>query len=515
MAKIHKQLIHLEAVGLIKLVQTHPELEYLFRHALVQEVAYNSLLIEDRKKLHRKTGQVIEETYPNRLDELAATVAHHFTLAEDVEKAIHYLYRAGGYATKISAHNEAIEHFTKALVLLESLSDSSQYAERELKLQIVLGQTLIVIKGSGAPEVEYAFSRAYELCQQAGDSSQLFEVLWGLCTIHAIRGEISGKARTLAEQLLEVAQELQDPTRLIGTYILLGTISFWAGELTSGQALFEKGLALYDPQQSAHLSSRYGFDPATLFQRSLALIKWLLGYPERSLEHIRAGLNLAQELAHPFSIAGVLAQASILYHFRREEQACREWAEEAITLSTKHGFAAWKQHATMNRGWALTELGQEEEGIEQIRQGLDALHSTGARAGAEGLHTSQLAKAYLKIGHVTEALMVVEKTLIEIEKIGERYMEVEMYRLKGELLEMQGASEEEVEQQFHRAIDIARRQQAKSWELRATVSLCRLWQRQGKTEEAREMLAEIYNWFTEGFDTVDLKEAKTLLEELS
>jgi predicted ATPase len=249
-------------------------------------------------------------------------------------------------------------------------------------------------------------------------------------------------------------------------------------------------------------------------RRYAAWTKWFLGYPDQALELIRETLTLAQKHGHPFTIAGAQAIAGFIQLHRREVRAVKERAEELIALSTEHGFLLWKLSGTIFRGWTLVERGQQEEGIEQIRQGLDAWNATGAYAGDSPYH-SLLAEAHLRMGQVTEGLAVLDKALAKVEETGERYMEAEYHRLKGELLLMGGADAGEVERQFLQAIDTARQQGARSLELRATVSLSRLWQAQSRKKEARQMLAGIYDWFSEGFDTVDLKEAKALLEALA
>jgi adenylate cyclase len=289
----------------------------------------------------------------------------------------------------------------------------------------------------------------------------------------------------------------------------------YGGKLAQAQTHFEQALALYQPQQSADLIARsgHGGDPGVLAQRLLGLTKWLQGYPEQALVLVRQALTLAEEIDHPFSIAGVLGITCELHYYRREGLAVMVWAEEMLNLTTKHGFVLWKTAATMYRGWALVEQKQADEGIEQIRQGLNASYATGARSNVVSL--TLLVDAQLRRGQVAEGLAILEQSLNAVEQTGERYPKAEFFRLKGELLSRWGADDGEVEQQFFKAIDIARQQGARSWELRATMSLCRLWQAQGKKEAARQMLSEIYGWFTEGFDTVDLKEAQVLLGELT
>jgi predicted ATPase/DNA-binding XRE family transcriptional regulator len=487
---------------------------YRFRHILFQRYVYNSLDAAERAYLHEAVGSALEQLYEGQTEEVAVQLAHHFQLAGSVAKAARYLRLAGERAVRLSAHEEAIPHFTKALGLLEAFPDPLQQAQEELSLQTALGHALIVAKGSAAPEVERAFARARELCQQVGKTPQLFQVLWGLHTYYLVRGKIHPTARDLAEQLLHLAQGLQDPALLIAAQYALGSTLFWLGDHVPAQAHLEQGMALHNLHETASLIPLYGQDPGVMCRRYAAWTKWFLGYPEQALELIRETLTLAQELGHPFTIAGAQAIACHIQLHRREVEAVKERAEELITLSTERGFLLWKLTGAMMRGWALVEQRQQEEGVEQIRHGLDAWNATGAYGG-DTPHLSLLVEAHLRMGQVAEGLAVLERALAKVEETGERYMEPEYHRLKGELLLRRGTDESEAERQFLKAIDTAHRQSAKSLELRATVSLCRLWQAQGKIEEARQRLAEIYSWFTEGFDTPDLKEARAFLDALA
>jgi predicted ATPase/transcriptional regulator with XRE-family HTH domain len=487
--------------------------QYRFRHILFQRYLYTSLDDVERAYLHETVGTVLEELYQGQTGEVAGQLARHFEAAGLTEKAIGYLRQAGERAVRLSAHEDAVALFIRALRLLDTFPDPSQHSQQELDLQIALGYALIVLKGSAAPEVGRAFARARELSYQLEETPQLFHLLWGLWTFWLVRGEIQSTARELAEQCLQMAQRLRDPTLLLGAYQALGTTSLMGGDLVPAQAHLEQMITLYDPQQSDALVSLYGQDLGVFCLRYIGWVKWLLGYPEQALAQSDQALTLAQRIAHPFSLAGALAFDIFIQYSCREEQAVEERAEECITLSTKHGFALWKLKGMMFRGWTLTQRGRLEEGVEQMRQGLADYYATGARSLV--LLPLLLIEAHLRMGQVAEGLAELEKTFSAIEKTGEGTIEAELFRLKGELLRMGGVNEGEVEACFHQAIKIARRQSAKSWELRATMSLCRLWQAQGRKEEARQMLADIYDWFTEGFDTADLKEAKALLQTLT
>jgi predicted ATPase len=363
-----------------------------------------------------------------------------------------------------------------------------------------------------------------------GETPQLFPVLWGLWMFHTTRGELQ-TTRELGEQLLSLAQSVQDPALLLQAHHALGNTSFWLGEVASAQAHLEQSIALYDPQQHRSHAFLYGgHDPGACCRSFAALTLWLLGYPDQALKRSQEALTLARALSHPHSLAHALSLAAKFHQFRREGQAAQGRAEAAITLSTEQGFPLWLAWGTIQRGWALAEQGQGEEGIAQIHQGIAAIQATGAEF-QRTYFLALLAEAYGKRGQAEEGLTVLAEALGVVDKNEERYYEAELYRLKGTLtLQSKVQSpkskvyipqsafrnpQSEAEECFWKAIEIARRQSAKSLELRATVSLARLWQRQGKQKEAHDILAEIYSWFTEGFDAKDLQEAKAMLDELS
>ena len=389
-----------------------------------------------------------------------------------------------------------------------------------------------------SPEVKATYTRARELCQQVGETRQLFPVLFGLRTFHQVRGEFL-TARELGEQLLGLAQREQDPALLMEAYRALGSTLFHLGEFGAAQAHLEQGLTLYDAQRHhSHVFLYGGIEPGVFGLSYAALVLWHLGYPDQALQKSEAARTLAQELSHPFSLAAARVYAAMSHQLRRERALTQEWAEAGITLAREHGFPVWLGQGTVLQGWALAEQGQSEEGITQIRQGLATRQAVGAGI-FQSYYLALLAEAYGKAGQAEEGLAALAEALTVVDKSGERFYEAELYRLKGQLtletsLEESRTSpkqssqvsshkpqvpntqwQAEAEACFQKAIEIAQRQQAKSLELRAAMSLARLWQQQDKREEARQLLADIYGWFTEGFDTPDLQEAKTLLEELN
>jgi predicted ATPase len=383
-----------------------------------------------------------------------------------------------------------------------------------LALQTTLGPALLAIKGYAAPEVGEVYARARELCQQAGNTPQLFPTLYGLYYFHVIRAEFR-LAREQAEQLLRLAQHRQDPSLLLVAHQALAGALFHLGELTLARAHLEQGMALYDAQQHHALAFRYGIDLGVYFLAYAARPLWLLGFPDQAHTTIREALRLAHQLVHPFSLAFTLHWAATTHQLRREAMAAQEQAEVSMAFSGEQGFAIWVPGGTVLQGWALTEQGQMEEGIAHMHRGMAAWQATRAEVDRP-YYLALLAEAYGKAGQAEEGLHILAEAQAVVNAIEERYYEAELYRLQGELLPSRSTEHHvDAESCFRQALDVARRQQAKSLELRAAASLARLWQRQGKRAEAGELLAPIYGWFTEGFDTADLREAKALLEELS
>ena len=491
-----------------------PESEYLFKHALTQDVAYGTVLQEQRKALHERTGQALEGLYRTSLSDHYSDLAHHYSNSGNAQKAVEYLGLAGHQAVQRSANGEAIEHFTTAIALLQTLPDNRARSQQELGLHVALGAPLTAAKGWAASEVGNVYLRARELCEQMGDSPDLFPTLWGLWVFYYVRAEHK-QAHELGEQLLRLAQSSQDSALLLEAHVALGCTLFIRGELAAARHHLEHGNALYDAQQHHSLAFRYGsFDPGVACRSFGAEDLWHLGYPEQALKRNHEALALADELSHPFSLAMASTWAAFLHQSRREAHAVQDRAEAAIALSTEQGFPAWWAEATIVRGWALAQQGHGAEGLNQLREGLAAYQATGSEF-LRPRFFALLAQAYGQEGQVAEGLRTVAEALACVERTEERHYEAELHRLQGELLLQQSQTRHpEAEDCFQQAIAIAKRQAAKSWELRAATSLARLWQGQGKRAEAQALLAPVYDWFTEGFDTADLKDAKALLGEL-
>ena len=490
-----------------------PQATYLFKHALVRDAAYQSLLRSTRQRHHQHIAQVLEAQFPEHCETQPELLAHHYTEAGLLAQAVPYWQRAGQRAVQRFAHREAIGHLTTGVALLTELPDTPERTHQELDLQTALGPAWMAAKGYAAPEVEQAYGRARTLCQQLGETARLFSVLRGLGAFYFVRGKYQ-TAREVGEELLRLAQSPPDPARLLGAHQVLGIAAFWLGAFASARGHLEQTIALSTPQPPRSAAARAGQDPGVLCRAYSAWALGLLGYPDQALEKIHEAVSMGRELSHPHSLVFALYLVASLHQLRREVVATHEWAEATLALAREQLFPYWLAVGRITRGWALAHQGQGGEGIAEMRQGLAAYHATGAELGRPWF-LALLAEAYGKAGRAEEGLHVVAEGLATAAHTGEAFFEAEQYRLQGELLLAHAVEQHPVaESCFHHALDSARRQQAKWLELRAAVSLSRLWQQQGKQAEAQALLTPIYGWFTEGFDTADLQEAKALLEAL-
>jgi class 3 adenylate cyclase/predicted ATPase len=490
----------------------YPQSTYIFKHALTQDAAYQSLLKTTCKKYHRKIALVLEECFPEIAEMQPELLGHHFKESGLAKQAIPYWQKAGEIAVRRSANMEAINHLIQGLEVLAALPDSNERSQQELMLQTILGPALIATKGYTAPEVLSTYSRSRELCQQLGKTSQLFLVLRGLQLFHMMEGELR-TARELGEQLLNIARDRQDRGQLVGAYLVLGQTLWFMGEPVPAREHLEHGIALYDSQH--RFEDWPGGNPAVQCLLYEAFALWTLGYPDQALYRSQEALTLAQELSHPYSLALNHGQVAAFHHFRRDHKAALEQAEACVALSTNRGFNLLAAFAKVTGGWALTTQGHAKEGMVQMLKGMVDFSAMGAEIWRP-YSFALLAEVYGKAEHIKEGIAAIGDGLAVLHKTGERFWEAELYRLKGELLlTLSKINRAEVETCFQQALEIARSQQAKSLELRAVMSLGRLWQYQGKRTQARQLLSEIYGWFTEGFDTADLKAAKALLEEFS
>jgi class 3 adenylate cyclase/DNA-binding winged helix-turn-helix (wHTH) protein/predicted ATPase len=500
-----------------------PQVTYVFKHTLIQETAYQSLLRSTRQQYHLQTVHVLEERFPEVAETRPELLAYHYTETGLTERAVPYWQRAGQRAVERSANVEAISHFTKGLELLKTLPETPERVQQELALQLAIGAPLSLIKGPTAPELAQAYARARELCQALGNNPERFSALIGLWRFHFSHANLL-TARELAEQCFALAQHLQDPICLLEAHLALGSTLIHLGELLAARTHLDQGIALYDPRLCRALAFTRGTDPGVMCLSRAAWTQWMLGYADQALTMSQKALTLAQELSHAASMAFALFFAAVLRQCRREAQHVQDLAEAMITLSTEHGFIQWIAGGMLLRGWAIAQQGRMGDGITDIQQGHSAWLADGNELGKTQI-LARLAETYGQMGRSGDGLRILAEAFAALRKNAERHYEAELYRLRGDLILQQAleqqapgtsllTSHKEAEKDFNRALEVARRQHAKFQELRAVMSLSRLWRIQGQERAARSQLQAIYSWFTEGLETTDLQNARALLKTL-
>jgi tetratricopeptide (TPR) repeat protein len=517
-AELQKGLGRLGEAGLVFSRGAPPHAAYLFKHALVRDAAYGSLLRRRREELHARIAAALEADSPEDVAAEPELLAHHLTEARLVEKAVRYWLRAGERATERSADIEAVAHLRRGLEILEQFPASRARDEQELLLQAALIVPFLANEGWASAAVERVASRAVELGEQiAADSpAQLQAVLARnyLAAIKMHRGE-PRTALAIAEAAFGVAERLGDPLFLGQMHFRLGELGFQLGDLAEARRHFEKGLALYDPERDRAQASRLGYDVCMACHVFLAIVRWKQGFPDDGLRHAEQAIAAARAANHPSSEAFALSLVAYVHQLRGEMTLCQNLAEAALALASEQVLPHFAAHALVLSGWALVKTGHPGEGLRQLSAGIDACRAMGARL-LNVYSLPVLAEACLAAARVEEGLSAVREALDEAVETEVRFYEGEINRLEGELVLVSAAPDESAaEASFRKAIALARRRDAKPWELRAATSLARLLARQGRREEARGLLTPIYGWFTEGFDTADLKEAKALLDELT
>jgi class 3 adenylate cyclase/predicted ATPase len=509
--------------GLVQLVHTEvlyqrgalPQAIYLFKHALLQEAAYQSLLRSTRQQYHQRIAEVLAAQFPEITATQPELLARHYTEAGLQAQALPYWHQAGQRANARSAYAEALQLLTTGLEVLATVPETPARHQHELDLLIALARALRVVKGPAAPELEPVLTRAAALAQQAGEPPQRFVVLHVQYGFHFIRAEYQ-VAHAMAEQLLDLTQHQHDPALLLEAHHALGQLLYHVGAFTPARIHLEQAITLSAPQRHVppYTTSGTGTRNHGVSCRALvARVLWVLGYPDQAVQRCQEALTMAHALARPYDLADVLLHSVYLHSHCGEWQIAQAYVEAALALATEHGFPFYEARGALYRGAVLAAQAQGEEGIALMYQGLAALRATGTAVGMPAFLT-RLAAAYGQVGQIKEGLHVLTEARAMVHTTGERHYEAEMHRLHGELLLRQTVPDApQAEVCFQQALDVARRQQARSWELRAATSLSRLWQHQGKRAEAHQLLADVYGWFTEGFDTPDLQEAKVLLEE--
>ena len=429
--RLQQSLVRLVDAELLYQRGVPPNVTYLFKHALLQDAAYQSLLKSTRRQYHQQIAAVLKERFGEIKETQPELLAHHYTEASLIAQAIPYWQQAGQKAAQRSANVEAIAHLTKGLELLKTLPDTPDRAQQELPLQLALGAPLMAIKGYADPEVERVYTRTHELCRQVGETPQLFPVLWGLWVFYNSRAEFH-KAYEIAQQCLTIAQRVHDTGLLLEANVALGGTLIWRGELIASRAHFEHGIALYDPLQHCTHAFVYGQDPGVWCRCFLVNNLWLLGYPDQALKRGQEALSLAQDLNHLHTLAFALTFSAGAHVLRGEWQLAQERTERLLALAAEQGFPYWLTVGNLVRGWILVEQGQGEEGIKQQRQSMATFRAIGSELNRV-VRLGQLAEAYAKVGQIEEGLTVLAEAFALVNKTEGRFYEAELYRLRGEL----------------------------------------------------------------------------------
>jgi len=502
-ARLEAALARLVDAELLYPLGMAPHTTYTFKHALIRDTAYQSLLKKTRQEHHGRIARALEERFPERVASRPEVVAHHYAEAGLAAPAIPYYQRAGQRAMQRFAHAEAIAHLHKALELLGTLPESAERSRQELQLQVALGPSLIAAKGYGNREVERVYWRARELCQQVGEEPEIVRVVIGLSMFYHNQGELR-TATELAEQAVALAEQGGEAYPLLAAHTRLGITLHMMGELPRALEHLEQAIDLYDPAEHRSLTSVWGHDSG-IFARGFAAINFLArGYPERAQRLMQETVELARE-GDPFSLAFALGWAAQHHSHLRERDRAREAAEEAIAIAREREFPFVLGWATVYRGVVIGG----SQGLEEIQRGLALVVAANAAVYLPGWSLN-LAEVYRELGRTKAALAALESASQDLPP----FYDCQRQRIWGEILLQQGAAEE-AERCFRGALEIARDQHARFYELQAATSLARLLRDQGRRDEARALLAPVYEWFTEGFDTADLKDAKALLDELA
>jgi predicted ATPase len=518
--ELNSSLDRLVAAGLLFRQGVSPHASYLFKHALVQDAAYGTLLREPRRALHKRIAEVVESAFPEVAESQPELLPRHYTDAELIEKAAWFWGKAGERSLARSAVVEASEQLKRALDQIATLRQTPDLRRQQLKLQIALANAFMQIKGYAAPEPKAAFEQArlfMERAEALGEAPEdpllLFSFLWGVWS--GIYVKFNGEAmKTLASQFMALA-ERQGTTPLMVGHRLIGMSALHTGDINGSKQHFDRAIALYDPAEHRALAPRFGQDirVAALSFRAKAL--WLLGHPALALADIASALKDAREIDHGPSLMYALFVAAKLNIYCGYYAAASKYADEIVTFATQKGVGFWKAIGMLCQAVVLALAGNASDAVQEITSAINAYRSMGSTVFLPE-YLSHLANAHAQASQVDDAWRCIGEAMAAMEASGEIWFEAEINRIAGEIaLKSQRQDAAKAEGYFERALAVARQQQAKSWELRASMSLARLWRSQGKVQQARELLAPVYGWFKEGFDTRDLKEAKALLEELA
>jgi class 3 adenylate cyclase/DNA-binding response OmpR family regulator/predicted ATPase len=507
-------LAHLAACDLIFVRGEPPDSTYVFKHALVQDAAYATMVRSKRQQLHNRIADALIEGFPDVVETQPELMAHHLAQAGLPERAIEYLRKAGRRAIERSANAEAIEHLRRALEMLESISESPERERWALEFEVMLGQAMIASRGYAAPETRKVLLQAKTLINHLTDASQKFAILYGIWACHYVGGEVA-KQRDAALEFLTEAERHNDTAQLCIAHRILGTTCLTMGEFVAGLHHLEQAQALYDSEHHPDYRHQYGQDIGAAALCYLSWALWHLGYVDKASAVADQAMKHAEELWHPHTLVYTICHArGFMDLFRRRSEDTQSYASLVISLCTENGFSHWVNCGRILEGWAKICRGEEDQGIELLRTGVAAWQKGGARLWLPIFLTLE-AEAYAKASCGDAALKLIEEALAISEETGERWAMAEVLRVKARLLQAVGRAEVgEIETILINSLEMARAQQGRCWELRTSCDLARFWQSQGRGKKALKLLQSAYDQFSEGFDTADLRNAKALLENL-
>jgi predicted ATPase len=517
-AELGSALNRLVQAGLLFRQGVPPQASYLFKHALVQDAAYGTLLREPRRALHARIAEALESQFAETEASQPEILAHHCTEAGLIEKAAGLWGKAGERSLARSALAEAAAQLTRALEQIATLPSSPALRREQIKLQVALITPLIHVKGHAAAQTKAAAKQARLLIEQAEalgeppeDPLLMFSILYAFWVANYFNGDAM---RHFATQFLGLAEQQRATVPMMIGHRLMGTTLLATGEIAAARGHLDQATALYHPAEHRPLAARFGVDVrvAALTYKSFAL--WLLGYPEAAIRDADEALRSARELGQAATLMYALTLVAIPYSLCGNHAAAAAQAQELTALAEEKGSLMWHAHGIINQGSALTLAGRASDAIEMLIAGITAVRTTGG-TNLKPLYLPHLARAHAELGQFEEAWRCIGEAMTAAETTKEKWCEAEIHRTAGEITLMPPEPDAaKAEAHFERALAVARQQQAKSWELRASASVARLWRGQGKLQQARQLLVPVYGWFTEGFDTRDLKEAKALLDEL-
>jgi predicted ATPase len=514
--ELQEALRRLVEAGLVFQRGAPPAAEYLFKHALVQDTAYSTLLRGPRQALHRRVAEALEQRFPESVETRPEIVAHHYGEAALPDKAITYWHLAGKSSVAKSAVREATAQLQRGLSLLEGLPETRERKQLELDIHVTLTPALMAGKGFADPEAVAALERANRLVtetESVGTPLHFF-VLWGLWVSNHNGGNIAA-ALDHAGNFLSIAKSQPSSGPLLIGHRILAHSLICSGDYRAALAHVETAASLYRPDEHRDSAFRYGQDIGVSAFVMLSWALWHRGYPEQSARAADRALTYSRQLGHAHTLAAALVLAGVAAVFARDVATACACGNDCVAVATEHGFAQWAARGRILQGWAAAQKGEATTGIAIIRDGLAATDATGTRVSTP-FYLTLLVEALAFAGKIEEALATLDNALARAAVSGESGWSAEIHRLRGELTaRLPHPDPAKAEESFRTALAIAREQGTRGYELRAATGLARLWREQGRRTAARELLAPVYGWFTEGFDTADLKEAKALLDELA